>query len=258
MTPISSPVPDPPYRSGDVLRISCPFTETTVTHLTSFYVSVRWPWNRVDPDAERIRWNGSRAIATDPSSFDGMQDLYTLEPGLPELADGDTCRVGIPPTIVHVIDVTHFEPPLVTGWLPRPRRLLTVLKAGQSEEPGFDDQGLSIDPDGEVPFDIDLLLRPYDFLDIGDEIADANGRAWTFHGPWNWQPFDALPGTDPAWPLTLLHRAGTAQEVAAAHVAGATASGSHDAVLSQWRELAGADPVPAKGLASNPEGDRPA
>jgi hypothetical protein len=63
MTPVGSPVPGPVYRSGDVLRIACPFTGTTVTGLTRFHVSVRWPWNRVDPGAERLRWNGSRAIA---------------------------------------------------------------------------------------------------------------------------------------------------------------------------------------------------
>jgi hypothetical protein len=226
-----------------VLRISCPFTDTAVTHVARSYVSVRWPWNQIDLDADHIRWNGSRAIATDPSSFDALNDLFTLEPGPSALNDGDACRVGIAPTVVHVIDVTHFDPPLVTGWLPRPRRLLTVLKAGQSEEPGFDDQGLSIDPDGEEPFEIDLLLRPYDFLEIGDEVADASGRAWNFLGPWNWQPFDGASGIVPTWPLALLHRPGSVNGTAEVRVAEATASGSHTAVLSRWKQLTAAEAV---------------
>jgi hypothetical protein len=237
-----------------VLCISCPFTDTAVTHVARSYVSVRWPWNRTDLDADRICWNGSRAIATDPSSFDALNDLFTLEPAPSVLTDGDACRVGIAPTVVHVIDVTHFDWPLVTGWLPRPRRLLTVLKAGQSEEPGFDDQGLSIDPDGEMPFAIDLLLRPYAFLEIGEEVADASGRAWNFLDPWKWQPFDGASGIVPAWPLTLLHRPGSVDETAAARVAEMTASGSHTGVISRWKQLTAAKAVAVNRPTSRPQG----
>lgn len=258
MTPTNSPTSESSYRPGDVLRISCSFTETTVTHLARSYVSVRWPWNRIDPDAERIRWNGSRALAIDPASFDAVNDLFTLEPDPSTLVDGAACRVGIGPTIVHIIDVTHFDPPQTTGWLPRPRTLVTVLKAGQSEKPGFDDQGLSIDPYGEVPFKIEMLARPYEFLEIGDEISDADNRAFTFHGPWNWQPFDARFGTSPVWPLTLLNREGASDGAAAAVVAEATATGSHAAVLGRWRQLAEADPAPASPPAHSHEEGWPA
>ncbi|MFE4306637.1 hypothetical protein [Streptomyces sp. NPDC056891] len=43
------------YRPGDVLLLECPFTEAAVTGVTGYYVSVRWPWLEVDPQAENIR-----------------------------------------------------------------------------------------------------------------------------------------------------------------------------------------------------------
>lgn len=52
------------YRPGDVLLLECPFTETAVTGVTRYYVSVRCPWLEVDPQAENIRWNGQRALPT--------------------------------------------------------------------------------------------------------------------------------------------------------------------------------------------------
>ena len=39
------PLPD--FRPGDVLRISCPFTEVTVSAVHPYNVSVRWPWWQV-------------------------------------------------------------------------------------------------------------------------------------------------------------------------------------------------------------------
>jgi hypothetical protein len=50
------------FRPGDVLELECPFTETTVTEVSRFYISVRCPWLEVDPQATNIRWNGQRAL----------------------------------------------------------------------------------------------------------------------------------------------------------------------------------------------------
>ncbi|MEU4782562.1 hypothetical protein [Micromonospora sp. NPDC023633] len=50
------------YRVGDVLRISCPFTPTVVIGVDEAYVSVRWPWWEIDPDAEGSCWNGVVAL----------------------------------------------------------------------------------------------------------------------------------------------------------------------------------------------------
>ncbi|WP_225994126.1 hypothetical protein [Actinomadura rudentiformis] len=122
---------------------------------------------------------------------------------------GATCQVGIPPTIVHVISVDHFDPPLETGWLPRPHTLTTVLPAGQSHAPDLEDQGMSLDPHDDIPISFKLLFRPYDFLQADDEVADAAGGAWRFAGPFDWQPFDGGHPHEPAWPLTLLTREGS-------------------------------------------------
>ncbi|MFJ2272218.1 hypothetical protein ACIOHO_39165 [Streptomyces sp. NPDC087849] len=58
------------YRPGDVLMLKCPFTETTVTEVSRYHVSVWWPWLEVDPQAESIRWNGRRVLPT-PEAREG-------------------------------------------------------------------------------------------------------------------------------------------------------------------------------------------
>ncbi|TWG10681.1 hypothetical protein FHX34_107175 [Actinoplanes teichomyceticus] len=36
---------DNEFRAGDVLQVSCVFTEARVTNVASGHVSIRWPWN---------------------------------------------------------------------------------------------------------------------------------------------------------------------------------------------------------------------
>ncbi len=126
------------FRPDDVLKLECPFTETTVTEVSRFHVAVRWPWLEVDSEAKNIRWNGQRALPT-PEAHDW--EIFRTEPVEAALKAGDTCRVGIPPaTVVHVLAVHHFDPPLVTGMLPRPASYLEVLRQGETYDPEFEDQ----------------------------------------------------------------------------------------------------------------------
>ncbi|WP_433615933.1 hypothetical protein ACQP2P_13180 [Dactylosporangium sp. CA-139114] len=233
------------FRAGDVLTISCPFVETTVMRVSEWHVTVRWPWWQVDPDVRWARWDGNAALARDPESSDWANELFRTEPSAGVLVAGQRCGVGIPPTVVHVIDVVSFDPPLETGMLPRPRRLLNLLHKGVSVDLDSDDQGCSIDPDGDIPLSIELFFRPYAFLNLGDDLVDAAGRAWRFDGPWIWHPYDGLGGV-PAWPLTLLHRVGL--ELLPEHrveIAAATATGSHSNKIDQWSICAeAAPPVP--------------
>lgn len=216
------------YRVGDVLRISCPFTSTIVTGVDEAYVSVRWPWWEIDPDAEGVCWNGEVALGrADPD------ELYAIDPPAPHLAPGDRCRVGIPARVIHVIEVHEYDPPQETGWLPRPSLSLVVLRAGEAPDAASEFQGTSIEPGGGVPFTLELVFRPYACLEVGDDVADADGRAWRFDGPWTWTAYDGAGGV-PAWPLTLL--AGGADSVA---VAAATSTGSHEAEATRWRRAAG-------------------
>ncbi len=177
------------FRAGDVLKLECPFTATTVTEVSRFYISVRWPWSQVDPQAEHIRWNGQRALPT-PAAHDHGLEIFRTQPAEIALRQGDTCLVGFPPTVVHVQSVHHFDPPLVTGMLPRPASYLDVLRQGETHDPELEDQGYALDPAGGEPIRIELLFRPYAFLEAGDEVADQGGRAWRFDAAWNWHPFN--------------------------------------------------------------------
>ncbi|WP_329377186.1 hypothetical protein OG625_06465 [Streptomyces sp. NBC_01351] len=243
------------FRVGDVLSVTCPFTPTTVDRgLMWNHVSVRWPWRRIDTDSDFFRWNGGVAlgVADDhqvPSEA-GME-LFRTDPPPERLAAGDACRVGVPPTVVHVTAVDHHDPPLETGWLPRPALGVTVLRRGLSYREYADDDhlngvGYTLHPGDGTPFTFELLMRPYAFLQPGDELADAAGRAWRFDGPWDWTAFDGNgPGAGPAWPLVLLTRSGAPRLVADAEaVAERTAVGSHQETVRHWMSLTEASPTP--------------
>lgn len=143
---------------------------------------------------------------------------------------------------MHVVEAHRFDPPRDVGSLPRPAHLLRVLREGTSLDPGLDDQGCCVHPDGPEPIELDLLSRPYAFLESGDEVADARGTAWTFAHPWAWPSPDGRTGT-PVWPLTLLTRDGRpAADGAAREAAAATATGSHHDEEQRWRGFTGAEP----------------
>ncbi|MER7583652.1 hypothetical protein [Kitasatospora sp. NPDC097691] len=237
------------YRPGDVLRLECPFTETTVTEVSRYHVSVRCPWWAADPQAEGIHWNGGRAM---PLPAAREWEIFRTEPVETELRPGDTCRVGMPPTVVHVQSVEYYDPPMVTGLLPRPACYVEVLRQGEVYEPDFEDQGYAFDPAGGEPISVELLFRPYAFLEPGDEVADRDGRAWRFDAAWDWHAFDGEASGTPVWPLVLLCRDGepipdgtdgTDGTEAAAAVARATAAGSHAEEWERWTGLALAQPA---------------
>ncbi|MBG0852046.1 hypothetical protein I2W78_09355 [Streptomyces spinoverrucosus] len=246
------------FRVGDVLTVACPFTPTRVAGgVERDHVSLEWPWWRPDPDSRFFHWNGVVALGAEAlrpdartRSWDEME-LFRTDPAPEHLKPGDMCRVGVPPTVVHVTAVDHFDPPLETGWLPRPRLAVTVLPRGLScrEVPADSEvngTGYEIHPGDGTPFTFDLLFRPYAFLQPGDEVADASGRAWRFDGAWDWYAFDGEDTREgPEWPLALLTRSGTpcdAQQTAA--VSDATASGSHRETHLHWTRLTDATPTP--------------
>jgi len=230
-------------RAGDVLRVSCPFTPARVTDLSPEYVVVRWPWWDVDPDCDWVKWNGEVALPTGSASSEWDHDLFRVRPEAQRFAIGATCLVGIPPSVVHVIAVDRFDPPLETGRLPRPRRLVTVLRAGLSYNGELEEQGCQLDPDDDIPASFELLLRPYAFLRTGDEVADATGRAWRFDTPWDWCSFDGGTPDEPTWPLTLLTRGCRGDTSAAESVAAATMVGTHQQEVVRWAALTRARPA---------------
>lgn len=243
------------FRVGDVLSVVCPFTLARVEQAVTWdHVAVRWPWWDIDADSEFVHWNGVVALGVNSSGRVGPEveaELFRTDPPPEQLGPGDFCRVGVPPTVVHVTSVDHHDPPLVTGWLPRPHLTLAVLRSGLSyrEFPDgshLDGTGYTLHPGDGIPFNFELLMRPYAALLPGDEVADAAGRAWQFEGPWDWIAFDGAPtGAGPEWPLVLLTRAGTpCSGVDAEVVAASTEVGSHQETVRQWMSLTDASPTP--------------
>ncbi|BCY12093.1 hypothetical protein L3i22_071810 [Actinoplanes sp. L3-i22] len=221
-------MPNVTYRAGDVLRISCPFATTFVSRVGEYDVIIRWPWWEIDPDSDFIRWNGEVALSLrDPG------ELYTTEPPVGNLVSGQICRVGLPPRIVHVLEVQEYDPPQVSGWLPRSSLELLVLTAGEAPDPRAEFQGTAIEVDGGVPITYEMVFRPYAFLELGDDVADSDQRAWRFGGPFAWTAFDGGSGA-PAWPLTLLDGDADADVVASV-----TAAGEHADEIARWRREAG-------------------
>ncbi|WFB05844.1 hypothetical protein LRS74_01505 [Streptomyces sp. LX-29] len=240
------------FRVGDVLSIACPFTPTRVDRgLHGDHLSLAWPWWRPDPASEFYHWNGIVGLGIDAiTCVWNEMELFRTDPAPEHLKSGDVCRVGVPPTVVHVTAVDHFDPPLETGWLPRPHLSVALLRRGLSYRELPDDShlngtGYEIHPGDGTPFTFDLLFRPYAFLQPEDEVADAAGRACRFDGPWDWYAFDGEEISDgPAWPLALLTRSGNVRTPAtAAAVAAATATGSHQEVLRHWTGLTDATPT---------------
>lgn len=242
--------PEPPFRPGDVLRISCPFAETEVDKATRYMIGVRWPWARIDP-ASRYRWSGGAGFDFDEFHL----TLFRIEPDPTTLRPGDRCRVGIPPTLVHVLQVRAWSPDRDIGSLPREGVGLTLLPQGVAHDLGNLDEASYLNPYGAEPVRVDLLLRPYAFLEDLDVVADQQGRRWEFVRPYWWVELDrddqreGLPEAlaAPAWPLTLLtHRGGVGPTPAEAEaVARATAVGSHEEEVGRWSQLTRVEPIAA-------------
>jgi hypothetical protein len=145
------------FEVGDVLRVSCPSARARVVHVTPYEISVEWPWAQIDPDSE-IRWNGHRAIPR-TTADDEWGGLFRIDPHPGHLEVGDFCLVGIPETLVRIVDIGRFDPPADVGWLPRPHTMLIVLPVGHPHDPDSEEEGDTIDLEAAAPLRIDLLAR---------------------------------------------------------------------------------------------------
>jgi hypothetical protein len=253
-----------PFRLGDVLRISGPFVETTVTDVDEFMVVLRWPWRRVDP-ASDYGWMGGEFAFPFRELH---KTLYRTDPPMQELRPGQRCRVGIPPTLFHVASIWVLDEPLDRGWLPRPSGFLTVLPVGATFDPTDRESTIAVElvaawgPDGPTrgvevaePIRMEVVYRPYAFLDDGDVVTDSSGRTWRFEVPFWWQELDG-PATGrwltprwigaPRWPLTLASGNTGPAPVRSGEVAAATAAGSHADEVARWQRLTSAEPVPIR------------
>ncbi|MDQ0844049.1 hypothetical protein [Streptomyces sp. V1I6] len=149
---------DQAFSVGDVLRVSCPSAKAHVAEVSQFYVSIEWPWAKVDPNSA-IEWNGRVAIPRNKDSHEWAVGLFRTAPEPWHLEAGDTCHVGIPERLVRVIDIGHYDPPADVGWLPRPHTMLIVLPADHAHDPVRDDDGETIDLESAAPIKIELVSR---------------------------------------------------------------------------------------------------
>ncbi|MES5818509.1 hypothetical protein [Streptomyces sp. RG80] len=151
---------NPSYRVGDILRVTCPWTPAKVARVAGSHAFIVWPWAEIDPES-RYRWDGQTAMPTDPDSLEWWQGVFHTEPKPWELSAGDTCLVGVPETLVRVLDIQRHDPPADRGRLPRPRITLVVAHVDQpdgtwAEEEG---QGFVIDPNSSEPLTFELVSR---------------------------------------------------------------------------------------------------
>jgi hypothetical protein len=136
---------------------------------------------------------------------------------------GDVLRISCPftPTVVTRVDDTHVS--VRWPWWEIDPDADGIRWNGEA----------ALGRDDGIALNLELVFRPYAFLEPGDDVADADGRAWRFDGPWTWTAYDGSDGV-PAWPLTML--AGDARPAA---VAAATAAGSHETEVAHWWRAAG-------------------
>jgi hypothetical protein len=252
-----------PFRPGDVLAVSAPFVDTVATSVSETEAILRWPWRRADPDSIS-GWTGGEFGFPFREQH---KTLYRTEPPLRALRAGQRCRVGIPPTLLHVVEIESLDAPEDTSMLPRPSGWLTLLPAGTAFDPTDRDRCVDVElvaawePDGPTPgvelvepIRMELVFRPYAFLVDGEVVVDADGRRWRFEVPYWWQELGrAGQGWltprwvgAPSWPLALAAEDGAVALARGAAVAAATASGSHGDEVERWRELARAEPTPIR------------
>ncbi|MFI1979373.1 hypothetical protein [Streptomyces wedmorensis] len=146
------------FQVGDVLRVSCPLAEARVAEVSRFDASVEWPWAEIDPQSQ-IRWNGRRAFAMSPDSPDWTMSLFKIDPEPWNLRVGDSCLVGIPETLVRIIDIGRYDPPQDVGWLPRPHTMLVVVPADYPDEALSEHDGDTIDLESAAPVTVELVSR---------------------------------------------------------------------------------------------------
>jgi hypothetical protein len=264
------------FRPGDVLRVSCALRETEVSSANEFHVCVPWPWQWLHDSQSRrdeVRgwdnreWRGQLCFDRDKGHPDAGW-LFQFDPDLPVLRLGDHCRVGIPPTVVHVLDVFSWCVPFKWSEDPPASLAVYVLPQGVPHDLGRDDLIDSLRPYEHEPIRVELLFRPYAQLRDLDVVADQHGRRWAFCAPWWWVELDhddvrqglPAPLAGPAWPLTLL--AGTdadaPQPERAAWVAHSTAEGDHVSHLAAWSALAAAAPFGLEHQSTpGPDGHEP-
>lgn len=234
---------DLPFDDGDVLKISCPPATAHVEGFGTDTVHLTWPWTAAGAEPT------ARAVPFDPSDPARTGELWRYDPApSPDLKVGDSITISIPDTVVHVA---------WAGDAPgdRSQPHAGVLRYGVQDTDAVrrDNKLISLYLDGPEPLTIELVHRPYPFLQDHDEVTDPAGRVWSFFKPVGWyehggalRPTGPTRATEgPAWPLRLTGRPSSFEptEAEAAAVWAATVAGSHADELAAWQHASGTTPA---------------
>jgi len=126
------------FAVGEHLIISCEPVDLRVSSSSATRIFVEWPWREVDAESSS-RWDGTVGFPRDPESWEWRNTPWRVEPDPLELADGDSCMIGIPPIEVQVTAIEQHDPPADFGWTPRPVWVLGVCPITdlEDDEAGF-------------------------------------------------------------------------------------------------------------------------
>ncbi|GIH09243.1 hypothetical protein Rhe02_73100 [Rhizocola hellebori] len=141
-------------------------------------------WLAADPDG--------KSYGIGPG--DWSHTLQRFREDLDTLVKGDTAHVFVPQTEVYILEISKNEfKASGKGW--------TVWRTAESPTPDSVG-GMFFDPSSEWNLDGHLVYRPFAMLHDGEEVADANGKRWTFSAPF-WFTDDKGQRGSPTWPLTV-------------------------------------------------------
>jgi hypothetical protein len=146
------------YAVGDTLQVSCEAHDARVVGTTRTRLLVEWPWLQVD-EASENPWNGTMELPRDPEAYVWEGVPWRLEPDPSELGTGDPCFVGIPPTLVRVMQIGRHDPPADHGFLPRPEHVLGLCPIDVVDE---EEAGFTLYLDGGEPIEIEVVSRAKD------------------------------------------------------------------------------------------------
>ena len=221
----------PPWRSGDVMRLSLEPGDSTVLDNYEGVLAVGSSWTAPYLD--------------EPLPVEVSSGVYDVTPDPATLDTDDDCRLGIGGRTVYAVRAFVMSPRRQPGT----RAVLVARAAGTAPLGGYGRYFEYIQPYG-YPIEVVLVHRPYAFLERGDRVVDADGAGYLFRPPFLFLTAEAeasLPSlvdwplsSVPRWPLSLRERDGRAPTtVEGEAVATATGSGCHDGELDAWERHAG-------------------
>lgn len=125
----------PTPQAGDEIYTSCEPATARVHDVSRYFVFIEWPWRVWDDTSTQFRWSGRLSLPRDDSSEEWQNTAWRVEPNASQLAAGDTCKVFIPRTLVHVYKAEAYDAPLNLGWTPGPTLGLAVVRPELKDRP---------------------------------------------------------------------------------------------------------------------------